>query len=90
MLIEFDFGKRHRTLAQRGLDFGRAVEVFDAPSVDVIDARFDYGEQRIFTFGKLDGRCVVVVWTRRGKARRIISMRYANAREVAKYAARVG
>jgi len=31
--------------------------------------------------GMLDGRVVVLVWTPRGKARRIISMRYANERE---------
>lgn len=89
-MIEFDPGKRRRTLAQRGLDFGRAIEVFGTATADVIDARFDYGEKRMFTFGILDGRYVIVVWTPRGKARRIISMRYANAREVAKYAARVG
>lgn len=90
MLIEFDFGKRHRTLAQRGLDFERAAQVFDAPTVDVVDARFDYGEQRILTLGKLDGKHVVIVWTPRAAARRILSMRYANAREIRTFAARVG
>ncbi len=34
------------------------------------------------TAGVLDGRIVVVVWTPRGRARRVISMRKANAREV--------
>ena len=90
MLIEFDPGKRRWTLAQRGLDFKRAVEVFAAATADFIDARVNYGEQRIFTFGKLDGRYVVVIWTPRGQARRIISMRYANARKIAQHAARLG
>jgi uncharacterized DUF497 family protein len=90
MFIEFDPGKRRRTLAQRGLDFMRAIEIFDGSTVDLIDARGDYGELRMFTFGKLDGRYVIVVWTPRGEARRIISMRYANAREITKHAARVG
>jgi uncharacterized DUF497 family protein len=90
MLIEFDPGRRRRTLAQRGLDFMRAIDIFDGPTVDLTDARFDYGEERMFTFGKLDGRYVIAVWTPRGEARRIISMRYANAREIAKHAHRVG
>lgn len=90
MLIEFDSGKRRRTLAQRGLDFRRAAEIFEGATADLIDARFDYGEQRIFTFGKLDGRYVILIWTPRGETRRIISMRYANAREIAEHAARVG
>jgi uncharacterized DUF497 family protein len=89
MLIEFDPRKRSWTLAQRGLDFVRSVDIFEGSTFNWIDSRVDYGEERIFTFGKLDGRYVVVVWTRRGEARRIISMRYANAREIAKHAHRV-
>ena len=34
----------------------------------------------------LNGRIVVIVWTPRGKARRIISMRKANDREIKKLA----
>ncbi|WP_311735248.1 MULTISPECIES: BrnT family toxin [unclassified Janthinobacterium] len=44
-----------------------------------------YGEQRFITVGWLDERLVVLVWTQRGLARRIISMRKANEREIAKY-----
>ncbi|MBS0495674.1 MAG: BrnT family toxin, partial [Proteobacteria bacterium] len=44
MLIEFDPDKRDKTLAERGLDFARAAEVFAGVSVTVEDARFDYGE----------------------------------------------
>lgn len=90
MLIEFDPRKRLDTLAQRGLDFMRSVEVFDGPTFDSIDARFEYGEQRVSTFGKLDERYVIVIWTPRGAIRRIISMRYANEREIAKQAHRMG
>ncbi len=41
---------------------------------------------RTQTYGRLDGRMVVVVWTDRGDDRRIISMRKANDREQARYA----
>ncbi len=49
MLIEFDPDKRDKTLAERGLDFARAAEVFAGVSVTVEDARFDYGETRMTT-----------------------------------------
>jgi uncharacterized protein len=39
------------------------------------------GETRFITAGFLDGRLVVMVWTPRGAARHIMSMRYAHAKE---------
>ena len=89
-MIEFDAVKREMTLFARGLDMARANEIFDAPHMDQIDFRKNYGEVRIFSFGFLDNIPVVVVWTYRGIKRRIISLRRANEREVKKYQARVG
>lgn len=85
MQIEFDPDKRNKTLLERSLDFARAVEVFDCVIVTITDTRYDYGETRLMSVGQLDNRVVIVVWTLRGAARRIISMRYANEREIAKY-----
>ncbi len=84
MEIEFDSDKRDKTLAERGLDFARAGEVFAGPTATAKDDRQAYGEDRYITFGALDARMVVVVWTPRGAARRIISMRNANEREQAR------
>lgn len=86
MLIEFDTDKRDKTLVERGLDFARASEVFVDANVTISDDRQHYGEARWITVGRLDERIVVVVWTPRGAARRIISMRNANEREIEKYA----
>jgi len=83
--ITFDPLKRGRTLLERGLDFARAGEVFDGVSVTMQDRRQDYGEPRFISVGQLDGELVVLVWTPRGWARRIISMRKANGREIARY-----
>ena len=47
----------------------------------VVDHRFDYGETRFITAGHLDERLIVVVWTQRGEARHIISMRHCHAKE---------
>jgi hypothetical protein len=90
MKIDFDPAKRDKTMAERGLDFARAKEVFSGPGLSREDDRFDYGEKRIITFGHLDGHMVVMVWTPRGAVRRIISMRYANGREIEKYSASLG
>ena len=86
MSIEFDTDKRDKTLAERGLDFARAGKVFAGVNVTISDNRQDYGKVRWITVGRLDERVVVVVWTPRGEARRIISMRNANEREIEKYA----
>ncbi|MDD3381839.1 MAG: BrnT family toxin [Rugosibacter sp.] len=85
MQIEFDSDKRDKTLAERGLDFARAGDVFAQAVATARDDRFAYGEDRFTTFGQLDGRLVVIAWTLRGEVRRIISMRKANEREQARY-----
>lgn len=89
-MIEFDDVKREITLFVRGLDMARANEVFEAPHMDQIDCRKNYGEMRITTFGYLDDQPVFLAWTYRGSRRRIISMRRANEREIKKYEGRMG
>ena len=81
MRIEFDEAKRAITLQERGLDFAEAGAVFAGVHATRPDARKDYGELRYQTLGVLQGRPVMVVWTPRGAARRIISMRYAHDSE---------
>ncbi|RZL42452.1 MAG: BrnT family toxin [Variovorax sp.] len=90
MLIEFDETKRAKTLHERGLDFADAAQVLDGLQLTRPDDRHDYAERRNVTFGLMFDRMVVVVWTPRGAARRIISMRYANDREIARYADALG
>ena len=85
MRVEFDEAKRAKTLQERGLDFGEAGTVFASATATFADTRADYGEERFNTIGFLHGRMVVVTWTLRGAARRIISMRKANEREQARY-----
>jgi uncharacterized protein len=86
MRITFDRAKREKTLVERGLDFGRAKEVFAGTHLTRIDDRRDYGELRFISAGKLDERIVIVAWTPRGIARRVISMRKANEREIKRLA----
>lgn len=90
MEITYDPEKRAKTLAERALDFEDAVQVFDGPTVDFIDDRQNYGEDRFISFGHLRGRLIVVVWTQRGDTRHIISMRKANEREQEKHGRQLG
>ena len=81
MRITCDPGKRQRTLQVRSLDMRRAKEIFAGFHFTRVDNRFDYGEPRFTTVGWLDSRLVVFVWTPRGNARRIISMRHCHEHE---------
>lgn len=89
MEISFDPEKREWTLRERGVDFADAAAVFAGSTFDEPDDRYDYGETRIVTAGFLHRRMVVIVWTQRGNARHIISMRKANDREKARYGKRL-
>ncbi|MGC2461284.1 MAG: BrnT family toxin [Steroidobacteraceae bacterium] len=86
MRITFDPAKREKTLIERGLDFRRAKEVFEGVHLTRRDDRCDYVEQRFITAGRLDERIVILVWTPRGRARRVMSMRKANDREIKRLA----
>jgi uncharacterized DUF497 family protein len=90
MGITFDPAKRARTLAERGLDFADAAEVFAGTTAEAEDTREDYGETRIMCFGLLRDRLVQVVYTPRGADRHIISMRKANDREKARLTSLLG
>ncbi|MBF0136515.1 MAG: BrnT family toxin [Magnetococcales bacterium] len=85
MKITCDPAKREWTLAKRGLDFLRATEIFSGEQYTRQDMREEYGESRFITIGILDNRMVVLVWTPRGNARHIISLRKANEREQTRY-----
>ncbi len=90
MLIEYDPAKREETLRERSLDFGDAPKVFAGPYYQIEDDREDYGETRWIRVGLLNRTMVVLVWTQRGEARRIISMRKCNAKERKKYREKLG
>lgn len=90
MRITYHEAKRALTLADRGLDFADAIKVFAGGELTQTDNRRDYGEQRYQTIGWLDGVMVMVVWTSRGEARHIISMRKCNDRERGRYGPYLG
>ena len=88
--LSYDPAKRAETLKERGLDFKSAAEVLQGSlQFTYEDDRFDYGETRWITVGYLSHRMVVIVWTQRGDAIHVISMRKANEKEQKKYKKRM-
>ena len=90
MRLTYDPAKRALTLEVRGLDFEDAAQVFAGPLFTVEDDRVDYGEVRMQTAGLLGGSLLMVVWTQRGDARHVISMRKCNDRERKRYLEHLG
>jgi len=90
MRITYDPQKREKTLSERGLDFEDTPKVFAGTHLQLEDDRQDYGERRWQVVGRLNDEVVMVVWTPRGRARHIMSMRKCNDREKRKYLARLG
>jgi uncharacterized DUF497 family protein len=60
--------------------FGVPDEVFANVHLTRADDRDDQAGERFITAGWLDERIVLIVWTPRSRARRVISMRKANER----------
>lgn len=89
MEISFDPEKRAWTLAERGLDFLRASQVFVGARLTLEDDRFDYPEPRYQTYGWLDQRLVLVVWTPTDAGIRVISMRNCHEKETRRIAPRL-
>lgn len=60
----------------------------DDGSIKLILVEAEWPKLYIIPLGML-GRCVILVWTPRGEARRIISMRHAHADEEARWFGRL-
>lgn len=85
MDIEFDPAKDQANRAKHGIPLALA-EAFELDTALVaIDDRRDYNEERFVAIGLIGERVHVMVFTVRGEAIRVISLRKANRREVKQY-----
>lgn len=86
MNFEWDEAKSEACFRERGFDFTYAARAFFDPGRIVqTDTRRSYGEERYQLMGKVERRLLVVVYTPRHEAMRIISARKANQRETRHY-----
>ena len=74
MRYTWDDEKNERNIARHGIAFEDAKRIFDGPTVERIDDRFEYEEIRVYAVGLVNGIDVTVVYTERNDdERRIIS-----------------
>ena len=86
MQFEFHAAKDAVNLRKHGIGLVDAARVFlDPDRLDLRDDRKDYGEERRIVVGSIGRRILVVVYTRRADAVRLISARRANEREQKSY-----
>ena len=85
MKFEWDEAKRRINLTRHGIDFADVPRVFDGLTADLVDDRYDYGEERLFTLGLLDGEVLAIAYTQTGDLIRLITARRARRNEEIKY-----
>ena len=81
MAFVFDPDKSEWNRRERGSPFDKIEEMDWAAAYIAEDNRKDYGEPRFRTFGLIQGRLHIAVFTQRGEDIRIISLRKANRKE---------
>ena len=87
MEIEFDSEKDAANASKHGVSLALAGELDWDAALTWLDDREDYGEDRFCALVPLGERLYFVAYVVRGRARRPISLRKANAREVKRYEA---
>jgi len=85
MIFEWDDKKNQINLEKHKISFELISLVFDENLISKEDERHDYNEIRHIGYGLIQGRCINVIFTKRGEKIRIISGRKANAKETRKY-----
>ena len=74
MRYSWNEDKNRLNIEQHGIDFEDAQLIFDGPTIEREDNRFDYGEIRVYAIGLLNGIEITVIYTDRdNNERRIIS-----------------
>jgi uncharacterized DUF497 family protein len=61
----WDPGKNAINVRRHGIAFADAKRIFDGPTVEREDDRFDYGETRIYAIGLVAGMEITVIYTDR-------------------------
>jgi uncharacterized protein len=84
MDFEWDEAKRLGNIEKHGVDFLRAQLLFDGRPV-ITAPSLRRSEARYATTGKIGGRFYTVIWTWRGEAIRLISVRRARDEEEARH-----
>lgn len=83
-MIKWDEAKRLANLAKHGLDFAD-FSGFDAPPNDMVDTRFEYGEVRYRSIGRINRKWHLIAYTLDGEDLRLITFHRVHERNLRKY-----
>ena len=91
MVYILDEAKNRRNIKDHGIAFDDAKRIFESPTVERIDDRFEYGEVRVYAIGLVNGLEITVIYTDcDDDERRIISAWRSEPHERRAYWQRVG
>jgi len=65
MRFTWDPEKNRINVRRHGLAFQDAARIFEGPTLEKVDDRFDYGEPRTYAIGLVNGVEVTVIYTDR-------------------------
>lgn len=84
MDFEYDPAKSASNLSKHGIDFDQAQTLWGDPWMLEAPANTE-DEPRFLSIGKIEGKHWTAIWTPRGEAVRIISVRRARKEEIGYY-----
>ena len=74
MNFVWDQRKNRANLVRHGIAFEDAIRIFEGPTLEKVDDRFDYGETRVYAIGVVSGIEMTLIYTDVSETeRRIIS-----------------
>jgi uncharacterized DUF497 family protein len=74
MSCTWDPRKNRRNIAHHGVAFEDAVKIFEGPTLERVDDRFEYDEVRMYAVGIVNGIEITVIYTDVSRIeRRIVS-----------------
>ena len=82
--------KRKANIARHGIDFADCEAIFDSPVITREDDREAYGEQRLQSYGIIEGIVVFLCWVEREHGPHLISIRKAKRYEQKYYFSQIG
>ena len=86
MSYTWDPVKNRRNIARHGIAFEDAVKIFEGPTLERVDDRFEYGEVRVYAIGIVNEIEITVIYTDVSQTeRRIISAWRAERHERTAY-----
>ena len=61
--FRLDRRKNHANLVRHGIAFEDAIRIFEGPTLEQVDDRFEYGEIRVYAISVVNGLEITLIYT---------------------------